>query len=143
MSQLFDCRDAFAAALEDLAAGDPRIVALANDSIGSSKLGGLAKRFPQRVINIGIAEQDLVGMASGLANGGKIPFACSAACFLTGRALEQIKVDLAYTQANVKIVRHEQRRRLRRAGANASCHRRPGLDTGRRRPDDYRPCRPH
>jgi transketolase len=103
MSRLFDCRDAFAAALEDLAAGNPRIVALANDSIGSSKLAGLAKRFPRRVINIGIAEQDMVGVASGLANGGKIPFACSAACFLTGRALEQIKVDLAYTQANVKL----------------------------------------
>ena len=80
----------------------------------------MQKRFPERVINVGIAEQDMVGIASGLANGGKIPFVCSAACFLTGRALEQIKVDLAYTRANVKIVRHEQRRGLWRAGADPS-----------------------
>ena len=55
------------------------------------------------MINVGIAEQNMVGIAAGLANGGKIPFVCGASCFLTGRALEQIKVDLAYSRANVKL----------------------------------------
>ena len=103
MSQLYDCRDAFAQALQELVLSDPRILVLCNDSVSSSKLGELQKRLPERVINVGIAEQDMIGISSGLANGGKIPFACSASCFLTGRALEQIKVDLAYTRANVKI----------------------------------------
>lgn len=103
MNPFYDCRDAFAETLEELARADPRIVILSNDSIGSSKLGGILERMPNRVINVGIAEQDMVGIASGLANGGKIPFACSATSFLTARALEQIKVDLAYTNANVKL----------------------------------------
>lgn len=79
------------------------MVVVVNDSVGSSKVGGFQKRFPERLINVGIAEQNLVGVSAGLANGGLIPFTCSAACFLTGRALEQIKADLAYSQANVKL----------------------------------------
>ncbi len=102
-SELYDCRDAFARALEELAARDPRIVAVTNDSLGSTKLGRFRQRFPQRFINIGIAEQNMVGIGAGLANGGKIPFLCGASCFLTARALEQIKVDLGYSQANVKL----------------------------------------
>lgn len=103
MAQLYDCRDAFAETLEEMARTDRRIVVLSNDSIGSSKLGGILERMPERVINVGIAEQDMVGIASGLANGGKVPYVCSAACFLTARALEQIKVDLAYTNAPVRL----------------------------------------
>jgi transketolase len=103
VTALHDCRDAFAAALEDLAARDPRVVAVCNDSIGSSKLGRFAARFPGRLVNVGIAEQNLIGVAAGLANGGKLPFVCGASCFLTARALEQIKADLAYSQANVKV----------------------------------------
>jgi transketolase len=103
MAPLFDCRDTFAATLEDLAAHDPRICAVVNDSIGSSKVSGFAKRFPARLINVGIAEQTMVGVAGGLANSGKIPFVCAAACFLTGRALEQIKTDVAYSNTNVKL----------------------------------------
>jgi transketolase len=103
MSGLFDCRDAFAEALEDVALHDPRICAVVNDSVGSSKVGDFAKRFPERLINVGIAEQTMVGLAAGLANAGKIPFVCAAACFLTGRALEQIKADVAYSDANVKL----------------------------------------
>lgn len=102
-SGMFDCRDAYAKALEDLAAGDGRIVAVANDSVGSSKLGGFRARFPDRLINVGIAEQNMVGVGAGLANGGKIPFVSGAGCFLTARAMEQIKVDCAYSQANVKL----------------------------------------
>jgi transketolase len=103
MSSMFDCRDAFAAALEQLAAEDPRVVAVVNDSVGSSKLGNFKKAYPDRLINLGIAEQNMVGVAAGLANGGNIPFVCCASCFLTGRALEQIKVDLAYSDSNVKL----------------------------------------
>jgi transketolase len=104
MTQLFDCRDAFAAALEDIATRDPRICAVVNDSVGSSKISNFGKRFPDRLINVGIAEQTMVGLAAGLANTGKIPFVCAAACFLTARALEQIKADVAYSDANVKLV---------------------------------------
>lgn len=103
MSELFDCRHAFREALEELAASDPRIVVVTNDSIGSSNIGGFRRRFPERFINVGIAEQNLVGIGAGLAQNGKIPFVCGAACFLTGRALEQVKIDLGYSRANVKL----------------------------------------
>jgi transketolase len=100
---LFDCRDAYVAAIEALAANDDRIVAVVNDSVGSSKLGKFRDRFPNRLVNVGIAEQNMVSVGAGLANGGKIPFVSGAACFLTARAMEQIKVDCGYSQANVKL----------------------------------------
>ena len=103
MSGLFDCRDAFASTLQELATTDPRVVVVVNDSVGSSKVGNFRKEFPERLINVGIAEQNMIGVGAGLANGGKIPFVCGASCFLTGRALEQIKADIAYSQANVKL----------------------------------------
>ena len=103
MSQLYDCRDAFANALEQVAREQSNVVTVVNDSIGSSKVGNFAKLFPNRLVNVGIAEQDLIGIAAGLANGGMLPFVCAAACFMTGRGLEQIKVDLAYSNANVKL----------------------------------------
>lgn len=100
---LHDCRDSYAATLEDLASRDERVVAVVNDSVGSSKLGGFKQRFPDRLINVGIAEQNMVGVAAGLANGGRIPFVSAASPFLTARAMEQIKVDIAYSDANVKL----------------------------------------
>ena len=100
----FDCRDAFARSLEALADVDPRIVTVVNDSLGSSKLTGFQKRWPERTVNVGIAEQNMVGVGAGLANGGKIPFVSAAACFLTARAMEQIKADVAYSNTNVKLV---------------------------------------
>lgn len=99
-----DCRDAWAATIEALAAENPAIVAVVNDSIGSSKLGGFQKSFPARLVNVGIAEQVMVGVGAGLANGGLIPFVSGASCFLTGRALEQVKADVAYSNANVKLI---------------------------------------
>jgi transketolase len=81
---LFDCREAYVATLQALAETDERIVAVVNDSVGSSKLGAFRARFPERLINVGIAEQNMVGVGAGLANGGKIPFVSGAACFLTG-----------------------------------------------------------
>jgi len=103
-TNLYDCRDAFAATLEALAALDRTIVAVCNDSVGSSKLGGFKSRFPDRLVNVGIAEQTMVGVGAGLANGGRVPFVCGASCFLTGRALEQIKADISYSNANVKLI---------------------------------------
>ncbi|MDP5279801.1 transketolase C-terminal domain-containing protein [Sphingomonas sp. DG1-23] len=100
---LRDCRDAYVRAVEELAAEDSRIVAVVNDSVGSSKLGKFRERFPNRLINVGIAEQNMVSVGAGLANGGKIPFVSGAGCFLTARAMEQIKVDCGYSQANVKL----------------------------------------
>lgn len=100
---LFDCRDAYVSAVEELAQADERIVAVVNDSVGSSKLGKFKERFPARLINVGIAEQTMVGVGAGLANGGKIPFVSAASCFLTARALEQIKADVAYAKSNVKL----------------------------------------
>jgi transketolase len=99
----YDCREAFAKTIEALAEKDERIVAVVNDSVGSSKLVGFQKRFPSRLINVGIAEQAMVGVGAGLANGGKVPFVSGASCFLTARALEQIKADVAYTNTNVKL----------------------------------------
>lgn len=103
-ANLYDCRDAFAATLERLAEQNERIVVVVNDSVGSSKVGSFKRKFPDRLINVGIAEQNMVGVGAGLANAGFIPFVCAAACFLTGRALEQIKADVAYSNTNVKLV---------------------------------------
>ena len=100
---LADCRIAFAETLIALADADRRIVAVVNDSVGSSNLKEFKRRFPDRLINVGIAEQNLVGLSAGLASAGKIPFTCGASCFLTGRALEQVKADLAYSRHNVKL----------------------------------------
>lgn len=100
---LYDCRDAFASTVEALAAEDERVVVVCGDSVGSSKLVRFKERFPTRLINVGIAEQAMVGIAAGLANGGKRPVVSGASCFLTARALEQVKVDLAYTGAKVTL----------------------------------------
>jgi transketolase len=100
-AQTYDCRTAFADTLLELARADERIVAVCNDSVGSSNLVGFREEFPDRLINVGIAEQDLVGVGAGLANGGLIPFVSAAAPFLTGRALEQIKADVAYSDRHV------------------------------------------
>jgi transketolase len=98
-----DCRDAFSKTLEAMASEDNRIVAIVNDSTGSTKLKNFRATFPDRFINVGIAEQNMVGVGAGLANGGKIAYVCGASCFLTARAMEQVKADLGYTNANVKL----------------------------------------
>lgn len=102
-TQLHDCRVPFAEELLALAEADERIVAVCNDSVGSSNLVAFAARFPERLVNVGIAEQNLVGVGAGLANAGLRPFVCAASPFLTGRALEQIKADVAYSHAGVTL----------------------------------------
>lgn len=101
--ETFDCRVAFAEELIALARADERVVAVCNDSVGSSNLNAFQKEFPDRLVNVGIAEQNMVGVGAGLANAGMIPFVCAAAPFLTGRATEQIKADCAYSQYPVVL----------------------------------------
>jgi len=101
--KLFDCRDAYSQALEIMAATDTRVCALVSDSVSSTKLKSFSQKFPERFVNVGIAEQNLVGVGAGLANGGMVPYVCAASCFLTARAMEQIKVDLGYSKSNVKL----------------------------------------
>ncbi|WP_326759038.1 transketolase family protein [Streptomyces phaeochromogenes] len=100
---VYDCRADFADELAILARADERIMAVCNDSVGSSNLVKFREEFPTRLVNVGIAEQDLVGVSAGLANAGFIPFVSAAAPFLTGRALEQIKADVAYTYRHVVL----------------------------------------
>jgi transketolase len=102
-TELFDCRDAYMSTLEEMAAADNRVCAVANDSLSSAKLKNFKAKFPDRFVNVGIAEQNMVGVGTGLANGGMVPYICGAACFLTARAMEQVKVDLAYSKSNVKL----------------------------------------
>ena len=97
-------QEVFAETLENLAAADPSIIAVTSDSRGSGKLVPFGQKYPNQIVEVGIAEQNLVGVAAGLASAGKKPFAVSPACFLTARALEQIKNDVAYSDNPVKLV---------------------------------------
>jgi transketolase len=96
--------EVFSSTLQQLAAEDRNIVVVTSDSRGSGKLVPFSQKFPKQLVEIGIAEQNLVGVAAGLASAGKKAFAVSPACFLTARALEQIKNDVAYSDNPVKLV---------------------------------------
>lgn len=102
-SQLFDCRDAYSKALEEMAARDSRVCVVVNDSLSSAKMKEFKTKRPDRFVNVGIAEQNMIGVGNGLANSGMVPYLCGAGCFLTARGMEQIKVDMAYSKANVRI----------------------------------------
>lgn len=91
-------------ALTELAAQDKDIVVLCSDSRGSASFDGFIQKYPERVVEVGIAEQNLVGVSAGLASCGKKPVAVSPACFLTSRSIEQVKVDVAYSNTNVKLL---------------------------------------
>ncbi|MBF6626364.1 transketolase family protein [Aerococcaceae bacterium zg-BR9] len=80
------------------------LIVLTSDSRGSAKLTEFGDKFPNHLIEVGIAEQNIVGIAAGLAHSGKRPFAVSPAPFLSMRSIEQIKVDVAYSKTNVKLV---------------------------------------
>jgi transketolase len=94
----------FSEVLQQLAALDRNILVVTSDSRGSGKLVPFGQQFPGQHIEVGIAEQNLVGVAAGLASTGKKVFAVSPACFLSARALEQIKNDVAYSDNPVKLV---------------------------------------
>ncbi|MEO5563342.1 MAG: transketolase C-terminal domain-containing protein [Chitinophagaceae bacterium] len=97
-------QDIFSETVQRLAETDRDIIAVTSDSRGSGKLVPFGNRFPKQIVEVGIAEQNLVGVAAGLASAGKKVFAVSPACFLTARALEQIKNDVAYSDNPVTVV---------------------------------------
>jgi transketolase len=94
----------FADTLLGLAQADGNVMVLTSDSRGSGKLVPFGQALPEQIIEMGIAEQNLVGVAAGLAAAGKKVFAVSPACFLTARALEQIKNDVGYSDHAVKLI---------------------------------------
>lgn len=98
-----DTRSGFGAGLHEAGKADSRVMALTADLEGSLKMNDFAKDFPERFVQCGIAEANMVGVAAGLAITGKIPFAGSFAEFVTGRVYDQIRQSVAYGRTNVKI----------------------------------------
>ena len=98
-----DTRSGFGDALLECGRNNPNIVALCSDLTGSLKMNGFAKEFPDRFFQTGIAEANMMGIAAGLAIGGKIPFTGTFAVFSTGRVYDQIRQSIAYSNKNVKI----------------------------------------
>ncbi|MGE5808664.1 MAG: transketolase family protein [Nitrospirota bacterium] len=104
MTQKVATRDAYGDALVSLGKKRNDVVVLDADLSGSTKTSKFAKVFPDRFFNIGIAEQDMMGTAAGLAIGGKLPFVSTFAVFASGRAWEQVRQSICYPNLNVKIV---------------------------------------
>jgi transketolase len=100
----FSCRHSFTSTLLELARMEKRIMAVTSDAKGSVTLGDFEKNLPEQFVEVGIAEQNAVGIAAGLARSGKRPFVCGPACFYSARSLEQVKNDVAYAHTDVKIV---------------------------------------
>lgn len=98
-----DTRSGFGEALLELGKENPNIVALCADLKGSLKMDAFAEHFPERFIQVGIAEANMIGIAAGLTIGGKIPFTGTFANFSTGRVYDQIRQSVAYSNKNVKI----------------------------------------
>lgn len=98
-----DTRSGFGEGLTELGKNNPDIVALCADLTGSLKMDAFAKEFPERFIQVGIAEANMMGIAAGLTIGGKIPFTGTFANFSTGRVYDQIRQSIAYSNKNVKI----------------------------------------
>jgi len=96
-------RDGFGDGILELGRKNPNVVALTADLAGSLKLDNFIKEFPERFIQVGIAEANMIGISAGLAIGGKIPYATSFANFATGRVYDQIRQSVAYSDKNVKI----------------------------------------
>ena len=104
MANTIPNRQAICDTLLARAAQDKDIVVLCSDSRGSASLSRFADTFPDQFVEVGIAEQDLVSIAAGLARCGKKAFAASPACFLSTRSYEQAKVDCAYSNTNVTLI---------------------------------------
>ncbi len=97
-------RDAYGDALLELGASNPNVVVVGADTTGSLKSGVFATKFPQRFFNVGIAEQNLVSIAAGLALAGKVAFAGTYAIFVPGKSVDQIRNNICYPNLDVKIV---------------------------------------
>lgn len=98
-----DTRSGFGAGLHELGKQNPDVVGLCADLLGSLKMDAFKKDFPDRFFQVGIAEANMMGLAAGLAVGGKIPFTGTFANFSTGRVYDQIRQSIAYSEKNVKI----------------------------------------
>ncbi len=98
-----DTRSGFGEGLLELGRTNPNVVALCADLIGSLKMDAFVAEFPERFIQVGIAEANMIGIAAGLTIGGKIPFTGTFANFSTGRVYDQIRQAVAYSEKNVKI----------------------------------------
>lgn len=98
------CKKVIAEFLQEEAMDNKDIIVLCSDSRGSAALGPYAEAYPDQFLEVGIAEQNLVGISAGLASCGKRPFAVSPASFLSTRSMEQAKVDVAYSHTNVKLL---------------------------------------
>jgi transketolase len=98
-----DTRSGFGVGIHELGKSNPQVVALCADLAGSLKLGDFIRDFPERYIQCGIAEANMMGIAAGLTIGGKIPFATTFANFATGRVYDQVRQSIAYSHKNVKI----------------------------------------
>jgi transketolase len=98
-----DTRSGFGAGLLEAGKMNPNVVALCADLVGSLKMGDFIKAFPERFVQVGIAEANMMGIASGMTIGGKIPFTGTFANFATGRVYDQIRQSIAYSDKNVKI----------------------------------------
>jgi transketolase len=98
-----DTRSGFGAGLLELGRTNPDVVALCADLGGSLKMDAFAKEFPDRFIQVGVAEANMMGLAAGLTIGGKIPYTGTFANFSTGRVYDQIRQSIAYSHKNVKI----------------------------------------
>jgi len=96
-------RDSFGEEVAALGAEFPQIVVLDADLSKSTKSMNFAKKFPERFFQMGIAEANMIGTAAGLAMSGKIPYACSFGCFLTGR-YDQIRMSVSYNETNVRLI---------------------------------------
>jgi transketolase len=97
-------RDAYGEALLELGATNKDVVVVGADTTGSLKSGVFATKFPERFFNVGIAEQNLVSIAAGMALAGKVPYAGTYAIFVPGKSVDQIRNNIAYPNLNVKLV---------------------------------------
>lgn len=102
-NEMKDTRSGFGAGLLEAGKLNPNVFALTADVTGSVKMGDFKAAFPDRFIQVGIAEANMVGISAGLALSGKVPFASAFAGFITGRVYDQIRMTVAYSNLNVKI----------------------------------------
>ncbi|MGB8226957.1 MAG: transketolase C-terminal domain-containing protein, partial [Sedimentisphaerales bacterium] len=99
-----DLRDVMVQSFIQAVQDGVNLVVLVSDSASTSKIAPFQEKYPDRLVNVGIAEQNLVGMAAGLSLGGYVAVTANAACFLVARANEQVKNDVCYSETNVKLM---------------------------------------
>jgi transketolase len=104
VQQKKDLRDAVVGALTAATAAGENVIVLVSDSTSTSKIGSYSAAYPDRLVNVGIAEQNLVGISAGLSLQGFVPVTMNAACFLVNRSNEQVKNDICYSNTNVKLI---------------------------------------